>query len=141
MNFTLRKLIVLVLILTTKLTVFSQQGMDTLPVKCFPRETINLIMKDIVRGEQAVKKLEITEKQLHLTETQLRSKDSIITIFREKETGYISIMKVENEKFSILQDHTKKIEDQLRKERIKNKFVTYISAGAIGILTGLLIAK
>lgn len=98
-------------------------------------------MKDIVRGEQAVKKLEITEKQLHLTETQLRSKDSIITIFREKETGYISIMKVENEKFSILQDHTKKIEDQLRKERIKNKFVTYISAGAIGILTGLLIAK
>lgn len=137
----MKKLIVLVLILTSKLTVFSQQDMDTLRVKCFPKETVKLIMADIVKGESAIKQLEITQKELKMVEKQSIKKDSMIILFREKEVGYNKMIDAEKEKYTIVKNFNEKLEKDLRKERTKNKFIITISTAAVGILTGLLITK
>jgi hypothetical protein len=123
------------------LTVFSQQDTDTLRVKCFPKETVKLIMADIVKGESAIKQLEITQKELKMVEKQSIKKDSMIILFREKEVGYNKMIDAEKEKYTIVKNFNEKLEKDLRKERTKNKFIITISTAAVGILTGLLITK
>lgn len=98
-------------------------------------------MADIVKGESAIKQLEMTQKELNMVEKQSIKKDSMIILFREKEVGYNKMIDAEKEKYTIVKNFNEKLEKDLRKERTKNKFIITISTAAVGILTGLLITK
>ena len=58
-----------------------------------------------------------------------------------KEENYLKIISKKDEKFSILEDHTKKIELQLKKSKVMSKFKSFVSIGVIGVLTFFLITK
>jgi hypothetical protein len=60
---------------------------------------------------------------------------------KAKEENYNKIIVVQNEKYGVLEGYSKKIEFQLKKEKVKNKFKSILGTGAIAILTFFLITK
>lgn len=130
----------LISLLLVKLTAFSQ--IDTSKTeKCFPLPVVKQIMKDLVSGDSAKAVLKLTEEQLIETEKKVSLKDSVITTLRLKETNYQTIIQSEKEKFEIMERYSKKLEFDLKKERVKNKFKSILSTGMIAVLTFFVITK
>jgi hypothetical protein len=119
---------------------FSQT--DTSKVeKCFPLPVVKQIMKDLVSGDEAKAQLKLTEQQLLETEKKVSLKDSVITTLRLKEVNYQTIIDSEKQKFDIMDRYSKKLEFDLKKEKVKNKFKSILGTGAIAVLTFFLITK
>jgi len=98
-------------------------------------------MKDILSGDSAKAQLKLTEIQLEETEKKVSIKDSIITTLKAKETNYLTIINAEKQKFDIVEKYSKKLELQLKKEKVKNKFKSIVGTGVIAVLTFFLIQK
>lgn len=135
----MKKLLVLISILSLSLTAFSQTGTNNQPTKCFPIPVVKQITKDLLSGDSAKAQLVLTGQQLLETENKVVMKDSVISLLRIKETNYQTIIDAQNQKYSILEDHTKKVEWDLKKQKVKNKFTSILSGGIIVALTFLLI--
>jgi hypothetical protein len=130
----------LISLLLVKSIAFSQT--DTSKVeKCFPMPVVKQIMKDLVSGDEAKAQLKLTEQQLLETEKKVSLKDSVITTLRLKEVNYQTIIDSEKQKFDIMDRYSKKLEFDLKKEKVKNKFKSILGTGAIAVLTFFLITK
>ena len=128
-------------ILSLSLTAFSQIDTNKESVKCFPIPIVKQITKDLLSGDSAKAQLKLTEQQLYKTENIVEMKDSVISIMRVKEENYNTIILAQNEKYSILENHTKQLEWDLKKLKVKNKFTSILSGSAILILGTFLIIK
>jgi len=137
----MKKLSVLITILSLSSIAFSQTGTNSEPVKCFPIPVVKQITKDLLSGDSAKAQLKLTEQQLAETEKIVEKKDSIISIMRVKEENYNTIIAAQNEKYSILESHTKQLEWDLKKLKVKNKFTSILSGSAILVLGTFLILK
>ena len=109
--------------------------------KCFPIPVVRQIMKDLISGDSAKAELKLTEAQLVLTENKVVLKDSVITTLRLKEVNYLTIIDAEKQKFRIVEDYSKKLEWDLKKEKVKGKFKSILGTGVIAVLTFFLITK
>ena len=136
----MKKLIVLISSLFLSSTVFSQTDTTT-NTKSFPIPVVRQIMKDLLSGDSAKAQLKLTEQQLLETERKVELKDSIIISLREKEANLGLIINSEKEKFKIVEDYSKKLEWSLKKEKVKNKFKSFVGAGIIAALTFFVINK
>ena len=110
-------------------------------VKCFTIPVVRQIMKDIISGDSAKAQLKLTEQQTIELENKIVLKDNIINTLRLKETNYLTIIEAEKQKFQIQENYTKKIEWDLKKEKVKNKFKSILGTGVIAVLTFLIITK
>jgi len=137
----MKKLFVLICILTLRLTAFSQTDTNNQPTKCFPIPVVKLIIKDLMSGDSAKAQLKLVGDQLLETEKKVELKDSVISLLRVKESNYNVIADVQNQKYSTLETHTKKVEWDLKKEKVKNKFTSVLSGVAVAALTFFLIIK
>lgn len=109
--------------------------------KTFPISTVRLIMKDLISGDSAKAQLKLTEAEVKELEKKVILKDSVITTLRTKETNYVKIIDSEKEKFQIVQDYSKRLESDLKKEKVKNKFKSVVGTGIIAVLAFLLITN
>jgi len=123
------------------LTAFSQTDTNNQPTKCFPIPVVKLIIKDLMSGDSAKAQLKLVGDQLLETEKKVELKDSVISLLRVKESNYNVIADVQNQKYSTLETHTKKVEWDLKKEKVKNKFTSVLSGVAVAALTFFLIIK
>lgn len=98
-------------------------------------------MKDLISGDSAKAELKLTEAQLVQTEKKVVLKDSVITTLRLKEVNYLTMIGAEKEKFRIVEDYSKKLEWDLKKEKVKGKFKSILGTGVIAVLTFFLITK
>ena len=131
----------LICILTLRLTAFSQTDTNNQPTKCFPIPVVKLIIKDLMSGDSAKAKLKLVGDQLLETEKKVELKDSVISLLRVKESNYNVIIDAQNQKYSTLDAHTKKVEWDLKKQKVKNKFTSVLSGVAVVALTFFLIIK
>jgi hypothetical protein len=130
----------LISLLLVKSIAFSQT--DTSKVeKCFPIPVVKQIMKDLVSGDEAKAQLKLTEQQLLETEKKVSLKDSVITTLRAKEVNYNTIIDSEKQKFEIMDRYSKKLELDLKKEKVKNKFKSILGTGVIAVLTFFIITN
>ena len=130
----------LISLLLAKSIAFSQT--DTSKVeKCFPIPVVKQIMKDLVSGDEAKAQLKLTEQQLLETEKKVSLKDSVITTLRAKEVNYNTIIDSEKQKFEIMDRYSKKLELDLKKEKVKNKFKSILGTGVIAVLTFFIITN
>jgi hypothetical protein len=100
-----------------------------------------MISQDLLKGDEAKAQLKLTEEQLDLTEKKVVVKDSIIATMKVKESNYVTIIDVHNQKYDVLDKYTKKIEWDLKKEKVKGKFLNIMSGGIVIALTTLLIIR
>lgn len=98
-------------------------------------------MKDLLVGDSALATLKLTEKQLTQTEQKVVLKDSIINTMKLKEVNYLTIIDAEKQKFGIMETYSKKLEWDLKKEKVKGKFKSILGSGVIAVLTFFLITK
>ena len=119
---------------------FSQKDTTT-NTKTFSIPVVRLIMKDLLSGDSAKAQLRVTEIQLNETEKKVYFKDSIITTLRLKESNYQTIINAEKEKFQIVENYSKKLEKDLKREKVKGKFKSIVSVGIIAVLSFFLITK
>ncbi len=133
-------MLIITLILT--LTAFSQTDTSKKQTgKTFPISLVKLIVKDLKSGDEAKAQLKLSDSILVETNRKVLFKDNVIYDMKEKEVGYINIIESQNEKYRVLETYTKKVELDLKKQKVKNKFKSIISSGAIIALTYLLIIK
>jgi hypothetical protein len=98
-------------------------------------------VKDLLSGDSAKAQLKVTELQLLETEKKVVLKDSIINTMKIKEINYQTIIAAEKEKFQIVENYSKTLEKDLRKERVKSKFKSIMGTAIVGVLTFFLITK
>ena len=137
----MKKLIALIAILTTTLTAFSQTDTSKEPVKSFPISTVRKIIKDLKSGDEAKAQLKLSDSLLVVTEGKVVLKDSVINTMKIKEVNYVNIIGAQNDKYNVLEGYTKKVELNLRKEKVKGKFKSILGTGVIAVLTFFLITK
>jgi hypothetical protein len=124
------------------LTAFSQTDTSKKQTgKTFPISLVKLIVKDLKSGDEAKAQLKLSDSILVETNRKVLFKDNVIYDMKEKEVGYINIIESQNEKYRVLETYTKKVELDLKKQKVKNKFKSIISSGTIIALTYLLIIK
>lgn len=132
----------LIAILTTTLTAFSQTDISSKePVKSFPISTVKKTIKDLMSGDEAKAQLKLSDSLLVITEGKVVLKDSIINTMKIKEVNYVNIIGAQNEKYNVLEGYSKKVEWDLKKEKVKGKFLNIVSGGVIIALTALLIVR
>jgi len=131
---------VLISLLFVSSIAFSQTDTSN-NTKCFPIPVVKQIMKDLLVGDSAKAELKLTEAQLVQTEKKVVLKDSVITTLRLKEVNYLTMIDAEKEKFRIVEDYSKKLEWNLKKEKVKGKFKSILGTGVIAVLTFFLITK
>ncbi len=136
----MKRLIVLISSLFVSLTVFSQTDTST-NVTCFPIPVVRQIMKDVISGDSAKAQLKLTEEMLSETEKKVVMKDSVIITLRMKETNYLTMIDAEKQKFQIQENYSKKLEWDLKKEKVKNKFKSILGTGIIAVMGFFLITK
>jgi len=98
-------------------------------------------MKDVLSGDSAKAQLKLVEEQLIQTEKKVVLKDSVINTLRLKEENYNTIIGTERQKFDIMEKYSKKLEFDLKKEKVKNKFKSILGTGVIAVLGFFLITK
>ena len=123
------------------LTAFSQVGTVQVPTKCLPVKTLQMISQDLLRYDETKIQLKLVEEQLAQTEKKVVLKDTIISTMKVKETNLEKIIDTQNQKYGVLENYTKKIEWDLKKEKVKGKFLNIMSGGIVVALTVLLIVR
>ena len=131
----------MIAILTTTLTAFSQTDTSKEPVKSFPISTVKKIIKDLKSGDEAKAQLKLSDSLLVVTEGKVVLKDSVINTMKIKEVNYANTIGAQNEKYNVLEGYTKKVELNLKKEKVKGKFKSILGTGVIAVLTFFLITK
>ena len=137
----MKKLVAFLITVTVSLTAFSQKDTDTFRVKSFPIPVVKTIVKDLLSGDSAKAQLTLCDQQIVELERKSDLKDRIIGAMRSKEENFKKIIETQDQKFVLLENYTKKIEFDLKKEKVKNKFKSFISVGIVGALTFFLITK
>jgi hypothetical protein len=124
------------------LTAFSQTDTNNKEkVKCFPVHVAKQIAKDLLKGDSAMAELKLVNEQLVKTEEKVSLKDSVISTMVTKEKNYISIIDAQDKKYTVMEDYSKKLEFQLKKEKVKNKFTSILSGITVLFLSALLIVR
>lgn len=123
------------------MTAFSQSATDTIPVKCFPIPVVRLIVKDLLSGDSAKPELKLANQHIVVIEDKVKLKDSIIVTMDIKEKNYLKIIDSERQKFGIMENYSKTLEKDLRRERVKNKFTKLVSGAGLAVLGFFLIVK
>jgi hypothetical protein len=95
----------------------------------------------LLSGDSAKVQLKLTEQQLVETEKIIEKKDSVIFIMKVKEENYNTIIEAQSQKYEILDSHTKQVESDLKKLKVKHKFTSILSYGIMSALTFFLIIK
>lgn len=136
----------LILLLNLSLTSFSQTDTSKKlptpePVKCLPVSTFKEIAKDLLKGDSARAELKLANEEISKLEEKVVLKDSVIVTMQQKEENYKTIIGAHEQKFTVLENYTKSVELKLKKEKVKNKFKSFIGGTAILVLTTFLIIK
>ena len=136
----MKKVILFLLLIMTKLTAFSQTDTDTTYVRCLPEPMLRMILNDLVSGDSAKSMLTLAEYEIDLLKDKISIQDSIILNYKIKEENYNRIIS-ENRTFEILENHIKILDEQIKVQKRKNNIRTVSSLGLIGTLTYLLLRK
>jgi hypothetical protein len=124
------------------LTAFSQTDTNSKePVKSFPISIVKKIIKDLISGDEAKAQLKLSDSLLVITEGKVVLKDNIINTMKIKEVNYVNVIGAQNEKYNVLEGYSKKVERDLKNEKVKGKFLNIVSGGIVIALTTLLIIR
>jgi hypothetical protein len=124
------------------LTAFSQTDTNSKEkLKCFPVHVAKQIAKDLLKGDSAMAELKLVNEQLAKTEEKVSLKDSVISTMVIQKENYITIIDAQDKKYTVMENYSKKLEFQLKKEKVKNKFTSILSGAAVLVLGTLLIVR
>ena len=130
----MKKLGLLIILAMMSFTSFSQTDTDTLSIQ-LEKPVVKLVIKDLLTGDEAKEELVLSSKKFKLLEQKVELKDSIILNLNNKISNFNSIMLTKDDQLGLSQELTKKLQLDLKKQKLKTKLVGLAGIGvAVGIL-------
>jgi murein L,D-transpeptidase YafK len=103
------------------LILFSQKDIDSIPTNKIISLTIaREIVKDLTRCDSVKVELDIANDLILKSSEKSILKDSIISVYKEKEIRYLDFIKNQDKKYELLETSKKYLEDSLKRDRTKN---------------------
>jgi len=127
----MKKLPLLILLVIVSLKCFSQ--IDTTKIS-LEEPIVRLIIKDLIEGDGVKEELSITLEKVLLLNQKIVLKDSIISTNVQQIDNYNSIISSKSKQVKISQELTSKLENDLQKQKRKNKITIAVSIGAIVLI-------
>lgn len=100
---------------------------------------VKLVIKDLITGDGAKDELAITIDKIKLFKQKIVLKDSIIFNLNDKINNFNSILLTKSDQLSLSQELSKKLEQDLKKQKLKNKLT--MGAGIVGVIAAVLLVK
>ena len=98
-----------------------------------------LVIKDLITGDGAKNELALTLDKFKILEQKIVLKDSIITNLNNQIGNFNSILLTKSDQLTLSQELSKKLESDLKKQKLKNKIT--MGAGVVGIVAAVLLVK
>jgi hypothetical protein len=133
-----QKLMLLILLMTMSLKSFSQNVTDSTSIQ-LKKPIAKLVIKDLITGDGAKNELAITIDKIKLFEQKIVLKDSVILNLNNKINNFDSILLTKSDQLLLSQELSKKLEQDLQKQKLKNKLT--MGAGILGIVAVAILVK
>jgi len=133
-----QKLMLLILLMTMSLKGFSQNVTNSTSIQ-LKKPIAKLVIKDLITGDGAKNELAITIDKIKLFEQKIVLKDSIILNLNNKINNFDSILLTKSDQLLLSQELSKRLEQDLQKQKLKNKLT--MGAGILGIVAVAILVK
>ena len=98
-----------------------------------------LVIKDLITGDGAKEELVLTTDKINLLEQKIVLKDSVINNLELQVNNFNSILATKSNQLAISQELSKKLQTDLKKQRLKTKLMG--GAGIIAVAATIFIIK
>lgn len=98
-----------------------------------------LVIKDLITGDGAKEELVLTTDKINLLEQKIVLKDSVINNLELQVNNFNSILATKSDQLAISQELSKKLQTDLKKQRLKTKLMG--GAGIIAVAATIFIIK
>ena len=132
-----QKLMLLIILMILSLKGFSQNVTENTSIQ-LEKPIAKLVIKDLITGDGAKDELALTLDKIKLLEEKVILKDSIITNLNSQVGNFESIMVNKNDQLSLSQELSKKLQTDLKKQKIKTKLVGGAGIIAVGAVIFIL---
>jgi hypothetical protein len=102
------------------LTSFSQTATDSTKIQ-LTKPIVKLVIKDLIKGDGAKQELVLFGSKIKLLEQKVFLKDSVILNLNSKIYNFNSILDTKGNQLSLSQELSKKLQNDLKKQKLKNK--------------------
>ncbi len=116
---------------------FSQNVIDSTKIQ-LTKPIAKLVIKDLITGDGAKGELALTLDKIKLFKEKIILKDSIITNLNNQIGNFNSILVTKKDQLTLSQELSKKLQTDLKKQRLKNKITTGVGIAAV-IATAFLV--
>ena len=120
------------------LTSFSQTATDSTKIQ-LTKPIVKLVIKDLIKGDGAKQELVLFGSKIKLLEQKVFLKDSVILNLNSKIYNFNSILDTKGNQLSLSQELSKKLQNDLKKQKLKNKLT--VGAGVVAIIVTALLVK
>tara|TARA_R100001230_G_C5554579_1_gene81118 strand:- start:199 stop:570 length:372 start_codon:yes stop_codon:yes gene_type:complete len=117
---------------------FSQSAIDTTSIR-LEEPIAKLVIKDLITGDEAKEELFITGNKIQLLEQKIVFKDSIIFNLNTQINNVRSIVMTKDDQLGLSQELTKRLQADIKKEKLKTKLVA--GGGLVAVLAALYLLK
>jgi hypothetical protein len=117
---------------------FSQNAIDSTSIQ-LKKPIAKLVIKDLITGDGAKDELAITIDKIKLFEQKIVLKDSVILNLNNKINNFDSILLTKSDQLLLSQELSKRLEQDLQKQKLKNKLT--MGAGILGIVAVAILVK
>jgi len=132
------KLMLLIVLMITSLKSFSQNVTDSTSIQ-LKRPIAKLVIKDLIIGDGAKNELVLTLDKVDILKQKIVLKDSIILNLNYQINNFNNILLSKSDQLLLSQELSKKLELDLKKQKLKNKIT--VGAGVVGIVAAILLVK
>lgn len=91
-----------------------------------------LVIKDLITGDGAKNELALTLDKIYLLEQKVVLKDSVINNLKLQVNNFNSILDTKSDQLSLSQELSKKLQTDLKKQKLKTKLMGGVGLIAVG---------
>ncbi len=132
------KWMLLITLMMMSLKSFSQNVTDSTSIQ-LKKPIAKLVIKDLITGDGAKKELALTLDKINFLEQKIVLKDSIIFSLNSQVGNFESIMLTKSDQLALSQELSKRLQTDLKKQKLKTKLMG--GAGLVAIAGVILILK
>jgi len=134
----MKKLMPLILLMIMSLKGFSQNVTDSTSIQ-LKKPIAKLVIKDLITGDGAKEELSLSLSKIRLLEQKVVLKDSVIGSLNFQVGNFKSIMISKSDQLALSQELSKRLQTDLKKQKLKTKLMG--GAGLVAIAGVILILK
>jgi len=127
-----------IILMIVSLNSFSQTVTDSTLIQ-LKKPIAKLVIKDLITGDGAKKELVLYSDKIKLFQQKIILKDSIILNLNDKVTNFNSILLTKSDQLALSQELSKKLEQDLKKQKFKNKLT--VGGGVVAVIVTALLVK